>query len=126
MKDVAVIPEARCIECLTLAMHLELAFHMADMTLYSDFGQSEFVKGWTATGVVVYVPAGYDLSNNPMATALGRGALNPVFVPIQDSPAWPFKSNVWVVMVGERFPLFSKFPFEPGGSTGWTHAPLSK
>ncbi len=127
VKDVAVLSESHCIECLLFASHLELAFHEAGMTLYRDFAPDQSWSEWAGTGIVLWIPAGFDLEKNPMRVALRKAGLNPFGLPIERAAApWPFKANVWVVQVGERFPIVLGFPFQPTGAVGWKYESLRK
>jgi hypothetical protein len=121
VKDVAVIPEPHCLECSLLAGHLELALHLAGITLYQDSQPS----GWQGTGLFLYSPPGSDLNNNPLANVLRKAGLygggthtNPDFS--------PYKPDVWVIMVGEKYLPVFKFPFEPVVSTQWRYESLRK
>jgi hypothetical protein len=126
VKGVAVISEARCIECSFFANHIERALHEAGITLYEDFPRSQWALDSTGTGIMVWVPSGFDLVDDPLVKTLSAAGHYPGAGYIDNAIGWPFKPDVWVIMVGERFPMFSKFPFEPKGGAQWEHRQLRK
>jgi hypothetical protein len=79
-----------------------------------------------AAGIMVWVPTGFELEKNPIISALKDAGLSPGFVRMPSPDNWPFKPNVWIVFVGERYPISSGFPFSPSGSGTWQEQPLRK
>jgi len=78
------------------------------------------------TGIHVYLPAGDDLVTSPLSLALTKAGLNPMSSRMTEF--YPFLPDVPVIIVGERFPRFLSFPFEPPNLTGtnWKILPLTK
>jgi hypothetical protein len=118
--DVGVIAEKGCIECGLFADHIELALHAAGVQLYGD-DNLDWVRG---TGIHVSLPIGLDLFNDPLVKALRDAGLNPGALH-HNPPEWsPVRTDIRVIFVGEKFPLFSSFPYFPTGASQWTILPL--
>jgi hypothetical protein len=119
--DVGVYSERGCIECGLFAWHIELALHAAGVRLYAD-DSIDWMRG---TGIMVRLPKGSDLANNPLFVALRDAGLNPG-VGFHNETAWsPVRTDIPVIFVGEKFPLLAEFPFFPSGQSQWTILPLA-
>jgi hypothetical protein len=70
-------------------------------------------------------PLGTDFSNNPMVNALKKVG---IFVGMThtDLDRSPYDSDIWALMVGEKWPPFLTFPFEGTIIAQWTYLPLRK
>ena len=121
VKDVGVVSQQHCIECLLLSGHIELALHVADVQLYEDHS---FL--WEATGIDVLLPAEYDLESSPLVDALKKAGLNPGVQHHLPPEISKIRTDIPVIFVGERFPEHLSDPYSPKAVSGWKILPLAK
>jgi hypothetical protein len=121
--DVGVVPEKDCLECRLLSENIELALHAAGVQLYGDDTLGDVLRG---TSIFVRFPAGTDMDNAPLLIALKKAGLNPGFGIHPPGSIVPMRTDIPVIFVGERPPVYSQFLYVPPGSTSWTVLPLRK
>ena len=126
--DIGIIPEPHCLECLSFANSLELAFHGAGAQLYrGNFGELPLGE-WSGNGLMLYLPLG-DISNdNPIIAALLKANLFGGAAAHQQSNS-PIRTDIPVLLVGEKpfshFPP-SVIPYFPTESQTWSYLPINK
>jgi hypothetical protein len=118
--DVGIVVKKGCIECLSFSTHIELALHEADVHLYGDI--EGYDMEWM--GVQVYIPPPSDIIAHPLIKVLTKAGLDPVGTSYIDSSH--FKSDIPVIMIGDKPMEMISVPFQPSHPSSWTKLPLRR
>jgi hypothetical protein len=116
LRGVGIAWERSCIECMQYATFIQIALHEAGAVIYED---SSFDPGplATDTGIEIILPAPADLFSDPIVGAFKAAGLNPIV----RHPAGEFsiiRTDIPVVVVGERFSRYIQFPYFPNYPSG--------
>jgi hypothetical protein len=118
--DVGVLPEKGCLECGIFAGYIEIALNAAGVKLHIDNSLELF----PASGILIILPEGSDLGKNPLVIAFKNAGLTP-FSKFHIRSQWSsVRTDIPVILVGEKFPQPAEFPYFPTGQAGWTELPL--
>ena len=122
IKDVGLLWQSHCTECMLFAEHIDIALVAAGVQLY---GFHEFDCGFSSsTGIIVWLPVGSNLSAHPLMAALGKAELNPLSVYAGDFSK--IRTDIPVICVGERFPTLLTMPYQPTGIPTVTILPIER
>jgi hypothetical protein len=124
--DVGILVQKNCLECLMFASHLELALHKAGVQLYGD----DSLPTGQLSGIAVYLPQieMEHFDTNPLVIALRAAELNPNVIRHNPPEFSQMRTDIPVIVVGEKSVSFFAMPFFPNmpPSTQWTQLLLRK
>jgi hypothetical protein len=121
VKDVGIVVTTNCIECRMYATYIEIALHNAGVQMYGD----DTIAYGGSTGIFILLPPGEDLTTHPLVGAFRKAGLNPAVA--RHLPEFSkIRTDIPVIFVGEKWPEFLTFPYQPSEGSQWTILPLRK
>jgi hypothetical protein len=128
LPDVGIAWERSCTECMIYAGFIQTALHEAGAQIHQD---NTYDPGMFSsdTGIEIVLPATADLSSDPIVIAFKAAGLNP-WTRHHVGEFSTIRTDIPVVVVGERFRPYVQFPFSPpcpnGGCKPYESLPLKK
>ena len=115
LPGVGIVWEHYCMECFEYAGFIQEALHEAGAQIYQDLTYDRaFASG---TGIWLLLPAGADLSSDPIVVAFKAAGLNP-FTSHHIGEISTIRTDIPVVVVGERSRRSTRFPYFPNYPNG--------
>ncbi len=116
LPGVGIAWERYCTECMQYAELIQIALHEAGAQIYQDPSYDPGALS-SDTGIELILPVTADLSSDPIVAAFKAAGLNPMtrHHVVEFST---IKTDIPVVVVGERYRRYIRFPYYPNYPNG--------